>query len=87
MNPHSVLRMSVKSFLFAQAGIPFMLKYKHASDWAWLHEPMLVHWGIGPGCGDSWAYPGYGVTFEPHQVALWAWKEVKGEAMSVNEAL
>ena len=25
VNPHSVLRMSVKSLLFAQAGIPFML--------------------------------------------------------------
>ena len=58
-----------------------------ASDWAWLHKPMLGHWGIGPGRGDSWACPGCGVTFEPRQVALDAWQEVKGEAMSVNEAL
>ena len=27
------------------------------------------------------------VTFEPRKVALGAWQEVKGEAMSVNEAL
>ena len=27
------------------------------------------------------------VTFEPHEEALGAWQEVKGEAMSVNEAL
>ena len=27
------------------------------------------------------------MTFEPFQVALGAWQEVKGEAMSVNEAL
>ena len=27
------------------------------------------------------------VTFEPREEALWAWQEVKGEAMSVNEAL
>ena len=27
------------------------------------------------------------VTFEPRQEALGAWQEVKGEAMSVNEAL
>ena len=28
-----------------------------------------------------------GVTFEPRQAALGAWQAVKGEAMSVNEAL
>ena len=55
-----------------------------ASDWAWLHEPMVGHWGVRLGCGDTWACPGCGVTFEPRQVA---WQEVKGEAMSVNEAL
>ena len=27
------------------------------------------------------------VTVEPGHEALWAWQEVKGEAMSVNEAL
>ena len=26
------------------------------------------------------------VTFEPRQVLLWAWHEVEGEAMAVNEA-
>ena len=41
-----------------------------ASDWAWLHGPVLGHRGRGLGCGDRWA-----------------WQEVKGEAMSVNEAL
>ena len=43
-----------------------------ASDWAWLHQPMLEYWAL---------------TFEPHRVALGVWQEVKGEAMSVNEAL
>ena len=58
-----------------------------ASDWAWLHRPALGHRGRGRGCGDRWACPGCGVTFEPVQEALGAWQEVKGEAMSVNEAL
>ena len=40
----------------------------------------LGHWGIGPGRGDEWACPGCGVTLKPRQ-------GVKGEAMSVNEAL
>ena len=35
------------------------------------------------GCGDRRACRGCGVTFEPRQVALGAWQEVKGEAMSV----
>ena len=48
---------------------------------------MLGHWGIATGRGDGWACPGCAVTFEPHQVVLGAWLEVKGEAMSVNEAL
>ena len=48
-----------------------------ASDWAWLHEPMLGHQGVGlgqvlGGCGGG----GGG-----------AWQEVKGEATPVNEAL
>ena len=43
--------------------------------------------GAGPGRGDRWAYPGCGLIFEPRQVALGAWQEVKGEGMSVNEAL
>ena len=58
-----------------------------ASNWAWLHEPMLGYRGTGPGRGKRWACPRCGVTFEPRQVALEAWQEVKGEAMSVNEAL
>ena len=57
------------------------------SDWAWLHEPILGHWGSGPGRGDRWACPRFGVTFEPRQVDVGAWQEVKGEAMPVNEAL
>ena len=43
--------------------------------------------GAGLGRGDGWACPRCGVTFEPRQVALGVWQEVKGEAMSVNEAL
>ena len=58
-----------------------------ASDWAWLHRPVLGH-----GAGDLAAaiggrVPDAVVTFEPVQEALGAWQEVKGEAMSVNEAL
>ena len=58
-----------------------------ASDWVWLHKPMLGHWDIGPGRGDRWACPGCGVTFESRQVALGARREVKSEVMSVNAAL
>ena len=43
--------------------------------------------GAGPGRGDRWVCPRCGVTFEPRQVALGAWQEVKGAAMSVNKAL
>ena len=57
-----------------------------AFDWAWLHGQVLGDWGLGLGRGDRCVYPGCGVTFEPCQVALGAWQEVKGEAMSVNEA-
>ena len=28
-----------------------------ASDWAWLHEPMLGYQGAGPGRGARWAFP------------------------------
>ena len=47
---------------------------------------------IGPGAGDLAAaiggrVPDAVVTFEPREEALGAWQEVKGEAMSVNEAL
>ena len=58
-----------------------------ASDWAWLHRPVLGHRGQGRGCGDRGRVPDAVVTFEPVQEALGAWQEVKGEAMSVNEAL
>ena len=54
------------------------------SNWAWLYEPMLGHWGIGPGHGDRWACPGRGVTLESHQVAVGALQEVKGKAVPVN---
>ena len=58
-----------------------------ASDWAWLHGPVLGHRRLGLGLGDRWACPGSGGDFEPREEALGAWQEVKGEAMSVNEAL
>ena len=58
-----------------------------AADWAWLHKPMLGHWDVGLGHDDRWACPRFGVTFEPYQVAVGAWQEVKTEAMPVNEAL
>ena len=48
-----------------------------ASDWAWLHGPVLGHRRLGEAV----------VTVEPCEEALGAWQEVKGEAMSVNEAL
>ena len=51
---------------------------------------MLGHRRLGLGLGDRWACPGIPeavVTFEPREEALGAWQEVKGEAMSVNEAL
>ena len=57
-----------------------------ASDWVWFHEAMLGHWDIGPGRGDRWVCPRCGLTFVPGQVPLGVW-QVKGEAMSVNEAL
>ena len=48
---------------------------------------MLGHWGARLGPGDRWACPGVGVMFEPRQMHVGAWQEVKGEAMPVNEAL
>ena len=44
-----------------------------------------MHCGARPGRGDRWAYPGFGVTFEPRQVGLGALQEVQGEAMPINE--
>ena len=43
---------------------------------------------VGPQLGrdDRWACPPSGVTSDPSQVHWWAWQEVKGEAMTVNEA-
>ena len=61
-----------------------------ASDWAWLHRPVLGHLDIGAGdlaAAIGGRVPDAVVTFEPVQEALGAWQEVKGEAMSVNEAL
>ena len=57
-----------------------------ALGWAWPHEPILCHWGEQRGRGDRWTCPEFGATFAPRQVPLGAWHEVKGEAMSVNEA-
>ena len=31
-----------------------------ASDWAWLHGPVLGHWHLRLGRGNRWAYPGSG---------------------------
>ena len=31
-----------------------------ASDWAWLHGPVLGHRRLGLGLGDRWACPGSG---------------------------
>ena len=42
-----------------------------ASGWAWLHEPMLGHWGTLPGLSDDRsACPGFGVTLESCQVGV-----------------
>ena len=45
---------------------------------------MFENWGAGPGRGDWWVCPRCDVTFEPRQVALGAWHEVKREAMSAR---
>ena len=29
-----------------------------ASDWVWLHGPVLGYWRLGLGLGDRWACPG-----------------------------
>ena len=42
-------------------------------------------WDLAPAIGGR--VPDAVVTFEPVQEAFGAWQEVKGEAMSVNEAL
>ena len=54
-----------------------------ASDWVWLHGPVLGHRGLGFGRG---GVPDAVVTFEPRDEALGAW-QVKCEALTVNEAL
>ena len=56
-----------------------------ASDWAWLHEPIVGYCEVGPGCCDRRACPGCGVTFEPCQVAFGRSKVMP--CQSVNEAL
>jgi hypothetical protein len=58
-----------------------------ASNWAWLYEPVLRRWSERPYPGDWWACLRFGVTFEPWQLLPWAWQEVKGEGMSVYEAV
>ena len=42
--------------------------------------------GPQPGRDDRWACSPSGVTSDPCQMPWWAWQEVKGEAMAVNEA-
>ena len=44
----------------------------------WVRDPQ-------PGCDDRRACPPSGVTPDPCRVPWWAWQEVKGEAMAVNE--
>ena len=44
-------------------------------------------WISAPGTWVGGRVPEAVVTFEPREEALGAWQEVKGEAMSVNEAL
>jgi hypothetical protein len=56
-----------------------------ASGWVWLYEPVLRRRSERLYPGDWWTCSQFGVTFEPRQVLLWAWQEVKGEGMSVNE--
>ena len=58
-----------------------------ASSWAWLNGAMLGHWGARLGPGNRRACPRFCVTFEPCQVRVGAWQEVKSEAMPVSEAL
>ena len=58
-----------------------------ASDWVWLQGPVLGHQGLGLGCGDRWACPGCGGDLLTPPGYFGAWQEVKGETMSVNEAL
>ena len=58
-----------------------------ASDWAWLQGPVLGHRRLGLAAAIGGRVPKAVVTFKPREDALGAWQEVKGEAMSVNEAL
>ena len=53
------------------------------SGWAW---HLRAHVGPTTVTCDRWACPPSGVTSDPCQVPWWAWQEVKGEAMAVNEA-
>ena len=57
-----------------------------ASGCAWHCGPMLCLRGPRLRRGDMWACSLPGVTFDYCQVARWAWQEVKGEAVAVNEA-
>jgi hypothetical protein len=57
------------------------------SVWAWHYEPMLRQCSKRPGFGDGWACLRFGVTLENRQVNPWAWQEVKGESMSINDAV
>ena len=53
-----------------------------ASGWAWHSRPVTGNWMVRA-C--RWACPPWCVTFDPSHVLRWAWQEVEGEAMSVNE--
>ena len=57
-----------------------------ASGWAWHSRPVIVCTGSSMVRTGRWVCPPSGVTFDLAHVLPWAWQEVKGEAVSVNEA-
>ena len=57
-----------------------------SSGWAWHCGAPPSLWGPWMSRDGRWACPPSCVTFDPSQVLPWAWQEVKGEAMAVNEA-
>ena len=59
-----------------------------AFSWAWHSQPVIVHIAYGQVNGTMcrWARPPWRMTFDPSHVLPWAWQEVKGEAVSVNDA-
>ena len=56
-----------------------------ASGWAWHSRPVIMRTGKSMVRACRWACPSWPVTFDPSHVLPWAWQEVEGEAVSVNE--